>query len=233
MGRQDDWCDAARTFVFIPLSPLNSALRSALLYMLLCSASSSSFCFPYRSMFFCSFIHSPNHAVHPAPSSVLAVHLLFVLLLQFTLLYTSMSNNTTDRPLPTPPPPPTLTDYTVAGGKMNRGLSVVSVIKTLSGAKGKTLTIKERCQAVALGWCIEFLQAFFLVADDIMDDSITRRGNICWFRKKEIKLIAINDSFLLESCVYKILKKYFGNEVSDSCTLLWCGVVWRVVCGDV
>lgn len=27
-----------------------------------------------------------------------------------------------------------------------------------------------------------------------------------------MKLIAVNDSFILESCVYKILKRYFGSE---------------------
>ena len=59
---------------------------------------------------------------------------------------------------------------------------------------------------------MEFLQAFFLVADDAMDDSVTRRGQPCWFRLPEVKLIAINDSFILESCVFKILKKYFGAE---------------------
>lgn len=67
-------------------------------------------------------------------------------------------------------------------------------------------------QAAALGWCIEYLQAFFLVADDVMDDSVTRRGQPCWFRKPEVKMIAINDAFILESCVYKILKRYFGSE---------------------
>jgi farnesyl diphosphate synthase len=103
--------------------------------------------------------------------------------------------------------------YTVAGGKMNRGLSLMAVQQTLAAAKGNTLTDKERCQSAALGWCVEFLQAFFLVADDVMDDSVTRRGQPCWFRREDVKLIAINDSFILESCVYKILKKYFGQEV--------------------
>lgn len=103
-------------------------------------------------------------------------------------------------------------NFTVAGGKMNRGLALMSVQDTLAKAKGHTLSNRERCQSAALGWCIEFLQAFFLVADDVMDDSVTRRGQPCWFRKPEVKLIAINDSFILESCVYKILKKYFGTE---------------------
>ena len=100
--------------------------------------------------------------------------------------------------------------YTVAGGKMNRGLALMSVQKTLAG--NRELSNKERVQSAALGWCIEFLQAFFLVADDVMDDSVTRRGQPCWFRNDDVRLIAINDSFILESCVYKILKRYFGAE---------------------
>jgi farnesyl diphosphate synthase len=102
--------------------------------------------------------------------------------------------------------------YTVAGGKMNRGISLMSVQKTLAEAKGVVLTPRERYQSAALGWCIEFLQAFFLVADDVMDASVTRRGQPCWFRIPKVKLIAINDSFILESCVFKILKRYFGKE---------------------
>lgn len=46
-----------------------------------------------------------------------------------------------------------------------------------------------------------------------MDASVTRRGQPCWYRRPEVKLIAINDSFILETCVYMILKKYFGTEV--------------------
>ena len=103
-------------------------------------------------------------------------------------------------------------EYTVNGGKMNRGLAMMEAQKLLAKAAGRKLTNKERVQSAALGWCIEYLQAFFLVADDIMDGSVTRRSQPCWYKKPDVKLIAINDSFILESCVYKILKKYFGKE---------------------
>lgn len=60
------------------------------------------------------------------------------------------------------------------------------------------------------------LQAFFLVADDVMDGSHTRRGQPCWFRLPEIGLVAINDGMLLESAIFTLLKKYFRQ---DSCYL--------------
>jgi farnesyl diphosphate synthase len=56
------------------------------------------------------------------------------------------------------------------------------------------------------------LQAFFLVADDIMDDSQLRRGQPCWYRQSHVQMIAINDAFLLESFVFQILKKHFRSD---------------------
>ena len=63
-----------------------------------------------------------------------------------------------------------------------------------------------------LGWLTEFLQAFFLVSDDIMDSSITRRGEPCWYRQPRVGMIAINDAFMLESSIYLILKKHFRSH---------------------
>ncbi|EFA85849.1 hypothetical protein PPL_01081 [Heterostelium album PN500] len=112
-----------------------------------------------------------------------------------------------------------LIDSSVAGGKMNRGLTVVHSLQLL--VEGRQLTRSEVFQANVLGWCVEWLQAFFLVADDIMDQSITRRGQPCWYRTRNmlssepnatVGSIAINDAFILESCIYILVKKYFRNE---------------------
>ena len=45
-----------------------------------------------------------------------------------------------------------------------------------------------------------------------MDSSITRRGQPCWYRKSDVGMIAINDGFILESIIYRLLKKYFRQE---------------------
>lgn len=51
-----------------------------------------------------------------------------------------------------------------------------------------------------------------MVSDDIMDASITRRGQPCWYRTDNVGMIAINDSFMLESAIYYLLKKHFRQE---------------------
>ncbi|KXS16561.1 geranyltranstransferase [Gonapodya prolifera JEL478] len=100
--------------------------------------------------------------------------------------------------------------YNIPGGKMNRGLSVPDTLECLVGQR--ELSKDERRRAVILGWCVEILQAFFLIADDIMDGSITRRGQPCWYKKDGVGMVAINDSFILESIIYKLLRKYFRQE---------------------
>ncbi|KCV73224.1 isoprenoid biosynthesis-like protein [Fonticula alba] len=100
-------------------------------------------------------------------------------------------------------------NYNVPGGKMNRGLSVHD---TYAALVGRPLTEDEVTKAFVLGWTVEWLQAFFLVADDIMDRSITRRGQPCWYKNPEVGNFAINDSFALESAIYILLKKYFRTE---------------------
>lgn len=51
-----------------------------------------------------------------------------------------------------------------------------------------------------------------LISDDVMDQSETRRGQPCWYKKEDVGLIAINDSIMIENAIYFILKKYFADQ---------------------
>nr|OQO27682.1 Farnesyl pyrophosphate synthase [Rachicladosporium sp. CCFEE 5018] len=101
--------------------------------------------------------------------------------------------------------------YNTLGGKCNRGLSVIDTAQILLG---RDLTSDEYFHAATLGWMIELLQAFFLVSDDIMDSSKTRRGQPCWYLAPNVGMIAINDAFMLESSIYVLLKKYFKSHAA-------------------
>ncbi|KAK4807557.1 hypothetical protein QYF61_003346 [Mycteria americana] len=76
---------------------------------------------------------------------------------------------------------PQVLEYNAPGGKCNRGLTVLAAFRELA-SPGQQDPESLRC-ALAVGWCIELFQAFFLVADDIMDASLTRRGQLCWYKK--------------------------------------------------
>uniref|UniRef100_A0A7S0WQW2 Farnesyl pyrophosphate synthase n=1 Tax=Pyramimonas obovata TaxID=1411642 RepID=A0A7S0WQW2_9CHLO len=100
-------------------------------------------------------------------------------------------------------------EYTVPGGKNTRGLSVLQGVKCLNE---RILDDDETHYRVcALGWCIEWLQGMFLVADDIMDNSVTRRGKKCWYRNEHVGMIAVNDALMLDALIYRILKMYFKD----------------------
>ncbi|OMO83798.1 Polyprenyl synthetase [Corchorus capsularis] len=101
-------------------------------------------------------------------------------------------------------------DYNVPGGKLNRGLSVIDSYDILKD--GKELSDDEIILACALGWCIEWLQAYFLVLDDIMDSSHTRRGKQCWFRLPKVNMIAINDGLILRNHIFRILNNHFRGK---------------------
>lgn len=99
-------------------------------------------------------------------------------------------------------------EYNVPYGKLNRGISVVDTLEIIRGAP---LNDDEFFKAATLGWCVELLQSMFLVSDDMMDSSITRRGQPCWYKLPQVGSIAINDAFLLESSIYVLLKKRFRS----------------------
>lgn len=88
----------------------------------------------------------------------------------------------------------------------------MSVPDSVSLLLGTKLSEDEYFKAATLGWMTELLQAFFLVSDDIMDGSITRRGKPCWYRQDGVGMIAINDAFMLEAAIYTLLKKHFRSH---------------------
>jgi farnesyl diphosphate synthase len=119
----------------------------------------------------------------------------------------------------------------VPGGKLNRGMSVPD---SASHLLQRPLNEEEFRLTTSLGWLTEFLQAFFLVSDDIMDSSITRRGEPCWYRQERVGMIAINDAFMLESCIFLILKKHFrAHPAYVDLIELFHEVTWQTELGQL
>jgi len=98
-------------------------------------------------------------------------------------------------------------NYNAYDGKKSRGKMVICTLHFLREGKPTDDEVKK---AIYLGWCVEILQAFLLVADDIMDRSDLRRGRPCWYKK--VGLTAINDTYLLEQCMYKLIDKHFQDD---------------------
>lgn len=99
--------------------------------------------------------------------------------------------------------------YNCQGGKYYRASIVLNTVDTLCKESGCEFKKFEEF-ATVLGWCIEILQACFLVADDMMDQSTTRRGQPCWYKQPTVQMDAVNDSFLLRSFMNWLIKKYFA-----------------------
>lgn len=132
--------------------------------------------------------------------------------------------------------------YNVPKGKRNRGLLTVSTFKLLQALQQpkpdestgnickryvcigclhclkhlsftfRNLARADVMRAQQLGWCVEMLQALFLVADDIMDHSETRRGALCWYKVPAVGLTAVNDTLMIENLIYSILRCHFAAD---------------------
>ncbi|KAI9183557.1 Farnesyl pyrophosphate synthetase [Blastocladiella emersonii ATCC 22665] len=100
-------------------------------------------------------------------------------------------------------------EHNVCGGKMNRGIAVIDTLMIIAQGQGRVLSEAEVFRAHVAGWAIEWMQACFLVADDIMDQSHTRRGKPCWYRVEGVGLNAVNDALILEGHIFRFVKKHF------------------------
>lgn len=98
-------------------------------------------------------------------------------------------------------------NYNTFDGKKSRGMMVIGTVDILREGNPSKDEIKK---AIVLGWCVEILQALFLVADDIMDRSELRRGKPCWYKK--CGLVAINDTYLMEQAIFQLIDNHFSDQ---------------------
>jgi len=102
-------------------------------------------------------------------------------------------------------------DYNVLGGKYYRACLVLQTIQAI--CRHRDLDIDDYWESgLVAGWAIEVLQAMFLVADDMMDKSKTRRGKPCWYLVPDVQADAINDALILESFLYHHLTAHFSTH---------------------
>ena len=50
------------------------------------------------------------------------------------------------------------------------------------------------------------------INDNHNNCSITRRGQPCWYKQDDAGLTAFNDSLILETCVYTVIRRYFRDQ---------------------
>jgi farnesyl diphosphate synthase len=124
-------------------------------------------------------------------------------------------------------------DYNVPKGKLARGATVVDCVEIISAFHGKDVTPGLELHAHVVGWCVEWLQAFFLVIDDIMDHSVTRRGQPCWYKVERVGFNAANDALMLEMVIYSLLKRHFrGHALYVELIELFHQVTTRTIIGQ-
>lgn len=101
--------------------------------------------------------------------------------------------------------------YNVPNGKKNRGMAVTMSYRKL--ASPSDLVNPDNLEAARIvGWCVELLQTYYLIVDDIMDGSVMRRDQLCWYRQEGVGLMAINDALCMEAGLYQLLKIHFQHQ---------------------
>lgn len=88
-------------------------------------------------------------------------------------------------------------DYNVLNGKMFRCFYLIETVEILNKFNVNEIESESIIdKAIILGWVLEFIQATSIVIDDIMDQSVTRRGKECWFRNVCIQAQRKNHQFI-------------------------------------
>lgn len=121
--------------------------------------------------------------------------------------------------------------YNVPGGKKSRALACVYAYKCL--VPRDELTEDNLRRVRILAWCIEMLQAFLLVIDDVQDHAEFRRNQPCWYLQNNVGLLAINDALLLQTSIYQLIKMHFGGkDCYVNLVELFLDMTWKTVTGQ-
>lgn len=123
--------------------------------------------------------------------------------------------------------------YTCLGGKMNRGITVVTTTRDLCTELKQPFSNQRIRESMVLGWCLEVLQACFLVADDLMDASVTRRGQPCWYKREDVQMDAVNDALIVESLIFFLIEEHFKSEQQVTFTRMFHEVSLQTQMGQM
>ncbi|KAB0795685.1 hypothetical protein PPYR_09746 [Photinus pyralis] len=103
-----------------------------------------------------------------------------------------------------------LLTHNLTHGKKLVGLSTLLLYKSIEHEHN--LTEHNVRLANIMSWCLQMLHTSFVLTDDMIDSSKTRRGMPCWYLLEDVGSTAINDATWLASAICTILKKYFHNH---------------------
>lgn len=65
---------------------------------------------------------------------------------------------------------------------------------------------KQLEDAAKIAACFELMQAHFIILDDIMDGSATRRGKPCWYTVPGVGLVAVIDALTIDCALNRVLR---------------------------
>ncbi|KPJ05693.1 Farnesyl pyrophosphate synthase 1 [Papilio xuthus] len=77
--------------------------------------------------------------------------------------------------------------------------------------KHDSITDESRHQINTLAWCVEM--SYYLIIDDIEDEAKTRNGKPCWHLLPNVGNLALNDTSMMRSFIYELLRQNLSDEM--------------------
>lgn len=65
---------------------------------------------------------------------------------------------------------------------------------------------------VSSNFYVQF-QSYYLIIDDIEDEALTRNGKPCWHLLPNVGNLALNDTSMMRSFIYELLRQNLSDEM--------------------